>query len=140
MKVPNEQERIGMTLEDHLLTRELVDFDILTAQVMSGQEPQARADITLNQEVLAKVGTAWETSKDAIIAVVSARIKPLLVQVALHDIPQEVTVTRQVIKELIAVLDDFDALYQENTRRNQNKPQVAPAVTEPVAETPAETV
>lgn len=110
-----------MSVEEHLLTRELVDFDLMTLDLINGVEPMGRGEITLNEDTLSKVATVWETNRQAITAVIVARIKPLLMQVALRDIPQEVTVTRQCILELIGVLEDFDVLHKESTKRNQNK-------------------
>lgn len=126
MEIPNPNK--AKSIEQHLLERELVDFDILTVAVMNDNLPQGKADITLNEEVLAGVANLWESNKQYITAVIAARIKPLIIQAALRDIPQEVTVTRQAILELIGVLKDFDALYSENVARNQNKPQPTPAV------------
>lgn len=111
------------TLEEHLMSRELVDFDILTVHLMNGTEPQGVAELTLNEEVLKQVATAWETYRPAIIAVISARIKQLTIQLTLRDIPQEVLVTRQSIMELIGVLSDFEKLHRESIARSQNKPQ-----------------
>ena len=126
MKIDNPVERGKMSLEEHLMSRELVDFDILTAQVMNGQEGSVGvAEINLNQEVLAKVAKAWENDKEGITAVIAARIKPLIIQAALSDIPQEVMVTRQAILELIGLLKDFSNLHQENVRRSQKtRPEV----------------
>jgi len=127
MKTTDDKTNGAKTIEEHLLTRELVDFDVLTLHVMAKDDPEAietnvgKASITMNDEVLAKVADAWTNNKDAITALISARIKPLLIQVALRDIPQEVTVTRQVILELVAVLRDFESLSQEYIKRNQNK-------------------
>ncbi len=117
METPIENK--SKSIEEHLLTRELVDFDVLTAMLMADKTPDGKAEITLNQEVLDKVSDAWETHKDAITAVVSARVKQLLIQVAINDIPQEVTVTRQAIKENLAILDDFETLHTESVRRKQ---------------------
>jgi hypothetical protein len=86
---------------------------------MNGDEPKGAGEITLNEEVLAKVSDAWKNNKGAITAVISARIKPLLMQVALRDIPQEVTVTRQAILELIGVIRDFETLHTEAVKRTQ---------------------
>lgn len=123
---PTKKEiRKGKSLEEHLFERELVDFDILTLNVMNDQRPEGRAEITLNEEVLAKVASLWENHKDAITAVISARIKPLLIKSALTDIPQEVPVTRQSIVELIGVLRDFEVLHKENTTRTQLKKETA---------------
>lgn len=110
-----------MTIEEHLFSRQLVDFDVLTVQVMNDQRPEGSAEITLNEEVLAKVANLWENHKDAITAVISARIKPLLIASALTDIPQEVPVSRQAILELIGILRDFEKLHRENTVREQQK-------------------
>ncbi len=121
MKTENPEERVKLSIEQHLLTRDLVDFDILTLNYINGEEPLGRGEITLNDGTLSKVATVWETNKEAITAVIVARIKPLLMQVALRDIPQEVTVTRQAILELVGVLQDFDVLHKESTSRNQNK-------------------
>lgn len=121
MEIQNKIERAKMSVEEHLLTRELVDFDLLTLDLINGVEPMGRGEITLNEDTLSKVATVWETNRQAITAVIVARIKPLLMQVALRDIPQEVTVTRQCILELIGVLEDFDLLHKESTKRNQKK-------------------
>ena len=119
-------------LEQYLMERDIVDFDVLTVQHINGQVPTGQASVTLNEEVLAKVANTWENGKDAITAVISARIKPLIIEAGLTAEPQEVMVIRQCIKELTSVLDDFEALHLENVRRSQNKPKQE----EPVGDTP----
>lgn len=109
------------SLEQHLFARELVDFEVLTRDVMYGTVPLGRAEITLDSDLLAKVSDAWERDGASIRAVISARIKKLLIAAALHDIPQEVVVTRQSIVELLGVLADFEALHKEQSTRNANK-------------------
>lgn len=128
MEIINPEARKVLSIEEHLLTRELVDLDILTLDVMNENQPGGRADITLNQELLSQVASTWETNKLAITAVIAARIKVLLIQAALRDIPQEVTVSRQAMLELIGVLRDFESLYTENVARNQNRPEPTPVV------------
>lgn len=121
MKTRDDLTNTKKSIEEHLLTRELVDFDVLTLMTMDGKEPQGTAEITLNEEVLAKVANAWENEKEAITTVVAARIKPLIMQAALHDIPQEVTVTRQAIMELVGLLRDFEVLHKESVTRSQKE-------------------
>lgn len=127
MQTKDDTTNGAKTIEEHLLTRELVDFDVLTLHVLAKSDPQnieatvGKASLTMNDEVLAKIADAWGSHREAITALISARIKPLLIQVALRDIPQEVTVTRQAILELVNVLRDFESLSQEYIKRNQNK-------------------
>ena len=121
MKTPDDVNNKKKSIEQHLMERELVDFDIMTLMAMNGDEPQGASEITLNEEVLDRVADAWNNNKGAITAVISARIKPLIMQVALRDIPQEVTVTRQAIIELVGVIRDFETLHAEATKRSKNK-------------------
>jgi hypothetical protein len=114
------------SLEQHLMERGLVDFDALTLQIMGTDNPEAliaeaKASITYDEETLGNVAGAWETYRTAITTVVATRLKTLIIQVALRDIPQEVLVTRQAILELIGVLRDFERLYSEHiTRKGDN--------------------
>lgn len=126
MEIEAPEVAIKKSLEQHLIERELVDFDVLTNAIIQVENPDAiiaqlRNEITLQDETMANIATAWETYKQAITAVISARIKPLIIQVALKDIPQEVMVTRQSILELIGVLHDFERFHSEQITRNVDK-------------------
>lgn len=128
--------REEMTLEQHLLSRGLVNLDVLTVKVMEGAnaEEVGTAEITENEGTLEKVADCWSTHADAIRAVIAGRVRPLIVQAALKDIPQEVTVTRQAIVELMGLLDDFEKLHKELTARKANRAEGQPEA-QPVDET-----
>jgi hypothetical protein len=115
-------EKVFKSLEEHLMSRELVDFSVITDMVMAGVTSEnAGADITLDDDLLSQVGGVWENNNKALKAVIAGRIKPLIFELLFRDEPQEVMVTRQSIMNLIGVLNDFEKLHGEAIKRGENK-------------------
>lgn len=115
-------EKTYKSLEEHLMSRELVDLTVITDMVMAGvTSAKAGEEITLDDDLLSQVGGVWENNNKALKAVIAGRIKPLIFELLFRDEPQEVMVTRQSIMNLIGILNDFEKLHGEAILRGENK-------------------
>lgn len=79
-------------------------------------------DLVLTEELLTKeVSDIWVGHKNAITAVVQSRINAIAKYLLHTAIPQEVTVLRQSIVELGAIITDFETYHAEVLRRDSKK-------------------
>lgn len=86
--------------------------------INDGKKP---LEISENEALLAEVAGAWKTDKNAIQAVVRARLDALREKLIFSALPQEVPVIRQAMVELAGVLEDFETVYNEYANREAQK-------------------
>jgi hypothetical protein len=108
-------------LEKYLLNRGLFNPKETYKKISSGKEIIVGAAILEDEEMLGKVAALWENYPKAIEAVIKARIEPIIMDIVMNIIPQELTVQRQAMVELSALFGDFERYSQEHIRRTQNK-------------------
>ena len=78
-------------------------------------------EITENEQLLAEVAGAWESNQQAIRAVVQARCDVLREKILISDIPYEVPVSRQALIELAGILQDFENMHTEYSKRKEDE-------------------
>jgi len=132
------------TIEEHLLERELIDVEQFSNEIVKGiTEKNPGQDISEDDNQLGIVASAYESAKPALELVIKARIQHLLFKLVSTDIPQEVTVTRESILQLVGVLSDFEKLYGEAINRKAaegNPIEEAPIETKVAGESPPESL
>jgi len=101
-----------MTLSEYLRTRGL-NLDPQTVD----------EDLVLTEEGLTKeVSDIWLGHKNAVVAVIQARVNALARTLLTKALPEEVLVLRQSMVELGAIIGDFERYHAEAQRRdNKNK-------------------
>lgn len=78
-------------------------------------------EITENEEMLVDVAGVWTASKEAIRLVVQARCDILRNKLIFTDEPYEIMITRQALVELAGILEDFENIHTEFTKRDTEK-------------------
>jgi hypothetical protein len=101
------------------------DHNLLSAYMMKRglNEPESqpmKEKILENEELVASIAGTWRTNKDAITAVVLARIMQNKQELVERAIPEEVLILRQIFMELEAVLKDFEDYALEQERREKS--------------------
>jgi len=84
---------------------------------------QKPLEISEDAELLNAVAGAWTSDKEAIQAVVRARIDVLREKLICTALPQEVVVLRNAMVELAGILEDFENIHAEFSEREKNKPE-----------------
>lgn len=87
---------------------------------------QKPLEISEDADLLTRVAGAWTSDKEAIQAVVRARIDVLREKIICTALPQEVVVIRDSMIELAGILEDFEKIHAEFTEREKNKPEASP--------------
>ena len=108
-------------LEQYLFNRGLFNPAKIGQNIIEGQESVIGGEILSNDDLLEKVSNSWTSGKEAIIAVVKARILSNITELILKAFPQETIVLRQVILELSQILNDFEKYSSEHLRRVEKK-------------------
>ena len=108
-------------LEQYLFNRGLFIPAQIGQNIIEGQEGAIGGEILSNDDLLEKVSNSWTSGKEAIIAVVKARILSNITELILKAFPQETIVLRQVILELSQILNDFEKYSSEHLRRVEKK-------------------
>src|SRR3990167_3453434 len=107
-------------LEQYLFNRGLFIPAQIGQNIIEGQETVG-GEILSNDDLLSKVSNLWTSHKEAVIAVIKARILTNITELVLKAFPQETIVLRQVILELSQILNDFEKYSNEHLRRVEKK-------------------
>ena len=107
-------------LEQYLFNRGLFTPAQIGQSITEGQETVG-GEILSNDDLLAKVSNLWTSNKEAVTAVIKARILTNITELVLKAFPQETIVLRQVILELSQILNDFEKYSSEHLRRVEKK-------------------
>lgn len=117
-----------MTLSEYLRARGL-NLDPITVD----------QDLVLSDDLLTKeIAELWGSRSNAIKAVLQARINAIAKEILEKAIPEEVSVLRQSLVEIGAIVNDFESYVAEQKRRDvknstsQDVPEETP--TEPPRE------
>lgn len=78
-------------------------------------------EITEDEALLVDVAGAWTANKEAIRAVIQARCDKLREKLIFSDQPFEIPVTRQALMELGGILEDFENIHTEFSKREKDK-------------------
>ena len=108
-------------LEQYLFNRGLFNPAKIGQNIIEGQESVIGGEILSNDDLLEKVSNSWTSNKEAITAVIKARILSNIAELVLKSFPQETIVLRQVILELSQILNDFEKYSSEHLRRVEKK-------------------
>src|SRR3990167_5687826 len=108
-------------LEQYLFNRGLFEPAKIGQNIIEGQQEVVGGEILSNDDLLSKVSNLWTSNKEAIIAVVKARILTNITELILKAFPQETIVLRQIILELSQILNDFEKYSNEHLRRVEKK-------------------
>ena len=108
-------------LEQYLFNRGLFEPAKIGQNIIEGQQEVVGGEILSNDDLLSKVSNLWTSNKEAIIAVVKARILTNITELMFKAFPQETIVLRQVILELSQMLNDFEKYSNEHLRRVEKK-------------------
>ena len=108
-------------LEQYLFSRGLFVPAQIGQNILDGQEGVVGGEILNNDDLLEKVSNSWTSNKEAITAVIKARILSNITELILKSFPQETIVLRQVILELSQILNDFEKYSNEHLRRVEKK-------------------
>ena len=108
-------------LEQYLFNRGLFEPAKIGQNIIEGQQEVVGGEILSNDDLLSKVSNLWTSNKEAIIAVVKARILTNITELMFKAFPQETIVLRQVILELSQILNDFEKYSNEHLRRVEKK-------------------
>ena len=108
-------------LEQYLFNRGLFEPAKIGQNIIEGQQEVVGGEILSNDDLLSKVSNLWTSNKEAIIAVVKARILTNITELMFKAFPQETIVLRQVILELSQILNDFEKYSSEHLRRVEKK-------------------
>ena len=108
-------------LEQYLFNRGLFNPAQIGQNIIEGQEGAIGGEILSNDDLLEKVSNSWTSNKEAITAVIKARILSNITELILKAFPQETIVLRQVILELSQILNDFEKYSSEHLRRVEKK-------------------
>ena len=108
-------------LEQYLFNRGLFNPAQIGQNIIEGQEGAIGGEILSNDDLWEKVSNSWTSNKEAITAVIKARILSNIAELVLKSFPQETIVLRQVILELSQILNDFEKYSSEHLRRVEKK-------------------
>ena len=108
-------------LEQYLFNRGLFEPAKIGQNIIEGQQEAVGGEILSNDDLLSKVSNLWTSHKEAVIAVIKARILTNITELVLKAFPQETIVLRQVILELSQILNDFEKYSNEHLRRVEKK-------------------
>ena len=90
-------------------------------------ETPNREAILANEQLTASIAGVWRENKQAIEAVILARIAHNQKYLMDEAIPEEVVIYRQLFLELGAVLSDFESYTAEQDRRDKERHEGVPA-------------
>ena len=109
-------------LTKYLLERGLFQPTDVVKLVLGQKEVPIGDEILNNDDLLERVAGMYQSNEKALEAVIRARILPNIIELLLRARPEETIVLRQVILELVEVLNDFKKYSDEHTRRKESKP------------------
>ncbi len=113
-------ESNAQLLEKYLLERGLFQpADVVKAIVSGRKDMPVGEEILNNDDLLARCAGIYQNNREALEAVIRARILPNVMELVLKAYPQETIVIRQSILEVSAILDDFKRYNDEYMRRKE---------------------
>lgn len=119
-----------------------MDTDLVTQLVLSRGLIRPNEDmeevILSNDALLAELGGIWRGHKEAIIALIMARIEPIQQEMIGKATPAEVIILRQAIIEVALIGDDFERYAIEHEKRQKDRAEQGVSVTENTPQPPTE--
>lgn len=96
-------------------------YEYLATRNLEIAERERPLEITEDAEMLANVAGVWKGSQNEIRLVIQARCDKLREKLIATDLPYETIVSRQCLVELGGILEDFENIFNEFSKREEGK-------------------